>query len=101
MIRWTFVGPWLRPALTKKRVASKAARRAIIVDMINRLNNVLAELAATNANVHHIDVRGTLRTDQKYKKDWANELHPTSDGFKLVARKFQEKIDEAFSLSPP
>lgn len=97
---WDFKGPWIRPALARKRVTPDAERRRIVADMIDRLNDMLGRVAAADPDVHHIDLRNTLRTGPKYQDDWANELHPTSDGFKLVARKFQAEIDRVFNLPP-
>ena len=38
-----------------------------------------------------VDTRGTLRG----KKEWLNEIHPTSEGFKQLASKMYEKMQEA------
>jgi hypothetical protein len=45
--------------------------------------------------VRHVDLRGTLSNElagNKYKKSWGNELHPTEDGFTLVAGKIHAAI---------
>ena len=46
-------------------------------------------------NLHYLDLRNTLSNDLtggKYKQSWANELHPTNDGFDAVAAKFATLI---------
>jgi hypothetical protein len=35
---------------------------------------------------------GTLRSDAGYKSDWANELHPTSRGFRRLAGVFETAV---------
>jgi hypothetical protein len=47
--------------------------------------------------VHYVDLRCTLSTDltnDNYKKWWANELHPTADGFNSVAAKFAAVLSQ-------
>jgi hypothetical protein len=34
-----------------------------------------------------VSLRGTLSSAAGYKRDWANELHPTDRGFNAVAQK--------------
>ena len=82
---FTFSGPWLKPALIQKRYVSPAEGAQIARMVTDRFNEALSRVAAEHADVHYINLRGTLRADGSYQKDWANELHPTSDGFKKVA----------------
>ena len=54
---------------------------------------LLSSLVADPAfsNVRYIDLRGTLSNNlanDEYKQWWANELHPTEQGFAAVADKF-------------
>jgi hypothetical protein len=54
---------------------------------------MLQGLAADPAfsNVRYVDLRGTLTNllaADAYQDWWANELHPTPDGFHAVAAKF-------------
>ena len=44
-------------------------------------------------HVHHLDLQGTLRNDTEYKRWWANELHPTEQGFAAVAERFKELLE--------
>ena len=44
------------------------------------------------AHVRYLDLRGELASDSTYKKDWANEMHPTARGFAAVAAKFASAI---------
>lgn len=47
------------------------------------LHDVLSDLEDFHgfAHVHCLDLRKTLSTGANFKDDWANELHPTGDGF--------------------
>jgi hypothetical protein len=44
--------------------------------------------------VTYVDLRGTLASGATYKKDWANELHPTAKGFSTVTAMFAAAIDK-------
>ncbi len=89
---FTWKGPWLRPALVEKRYISPQEGRDILHAVMDRFNDALRQIAAANDNVHYIDLRGTLRDDASYKDDWANELHPTSDGFMRVAAIVEQQM---------
>ena len=66
----------------------------MIVQLIDRFNTMLEAVSATPqfSHVHYLNLRDTLRHDGSYKRDWANELHPTEEGFGLVTRKFADLI---------
>lgn len=89
---FNFAGPWLKPALTQKRHSSLEEGRRIMVDVSDRFNDALERVAAAHQNVHFINLLGTLRSGPKYKEDWANELHPTSNGFKKLALVLEQKM---------
>lgn len=69
-------------------------RIKIAGDLIDRFNEVVASLLTLGgfAHVRYVNLRGTLRTGPGYKRLWANELHPTPQGFSLVAKKFADAI---------
>ena len=51
--------------------------------------------AAGLGHVSYLDLRPELSNElagKKYRKAWANELHPTDDGFKTVAKRFDERV---------
>ena len=83
-------GPWLEPSFRKKGYEDMASRMPIVVELIDRLNAMLAGLAgrAPFAHVKYVDLRGTLSTGPRYRDWWANELHPTRKGFEAVTAKF-------------
>jgi len=92
---WVLPGPWLEPSFRAKGYKDEQARKDMIWHLIDRLNEMLARVAqlpAFAAHVRHIDLRETLSKGADYKKDWANELHPTADGFAKVAVEFAKQL---------
>jgi lysophospholipase L1-like esterase len=83
-------GPWLDPSLTRKgydRDADVTVRRDIVRQLIDAFNEMLKKIAGAVSNIHHVDLRGTLRDSQ-----WGNELHPTEAGFKAVAARIEQTL---------
>ena len=91
---WLLPGPWLEPGFRKKGHLDFGKNAKVIADLMDRFNNMLRDVSANPqfAHVHYLDLRDTLRRDGSYKRDWANELHPTEEGFRLVTAKFAELI---------
>lgn len=87
---WFLPGPWLRPALRRKGYLDTLQALDFgrsLIDRFNRMLHGVVEVPAF-AHVRFIDLRGTLSTGGDYKQWWANELHPTREGFELIARHF-------------
>ena len=63
-------------------------------DLIDTFNAMLKRVSSTPgySHVRYLDLRNVLATDSTYKKDWANEMHPTARGFAAVAAKFAAAI---------
>ncbi len=97
------VGPWLRPSLTRQGwmdgdPTSALARGArIIADMLSRFAVMLAALAANPANNLVLIETQALLDPQT---EWANELHPTPDGFAKVAGLFAAALTTRFPGRP-
>ena len=89
LLDWTFVGPWLKPALVAKRIIDPAEGKGLVQTLVDRFNKTLEALAAAQPGVHYIDLRNTLSSGLDYRRDWANELHATSEGWKKLAQKLQ------------
>jgi hypothetical protein len=87
-------GPWLEPGFREKGFSTIPPRIAEMRKLIDRFNAMVAALPsiAGFGHVRFVDVRGTLSTGSNYKKWWANELHPTPDGFARIADKFAAKV---------
>ena len=94
IIGFHFIGPWLAPSLNKKGY-SEAEGRPVVRRLIDAHNVMLQSLPAEFPFFHPVDIRGTLTK----KTDWANELHPTNDGFRRVARKIRTRL-EALGVKP-
>jgi hypothetical protein len=94
---WILPGPWLEPGFRCKGYADMAERVELMVDLIDRFNDMVESLPSLPGlgHVSYVDLRGLLSNEldgKKYKKAWANELHPTDAGFKTVAAEFHEAI---------
>jgi lysophospholipase L1-like esterase len=87
-------GPWLRPGFERKGFADLDANTAVVGKLIDRFNEMLRDLARTKGfeHVRYVDLRDTLSHAEGYKRDWANELHPTRSGFSEVAGKIAGAI---------
>jgi hypothetical protein len=90
-------GPWLRPGFHEKNFPDLPTNRDMMKVLINRLNDMLSSLATDSSfsNLHYLDLRNTLSNDLtggKYKQSWANELHPTNEGFDALAARFATLI---------
>ena len=70
--------------------------RDVMLHLIDRLNSMLARVAAAHRNVHHVNLTGTLaRTyENDYTRLWNNELHAKGDGFDLLAKLIERKLKE-------
>lgn len=88
---WPFPGPWLDPGFREKNFADLPTRIAMMKDIMDRFNLMVGKLPAQAdlAHVRYIDLRGTLSNRlADYKDWWANELHPTEQGFEAVTDRF-------------
>jgi len=83
-------GPWLEPGFREKGYAQMEDRIRLTRDLIDRFNAMLEVVAALPSfgHVNYLNLRGTLSAAGDYKEDWANELHPTAEGFEKVTAKF-------------
>ena len=99
------IGPWLvgnfvqRGYAIPKFPASSPdldLARDVMLHLIDRLNGMLARVAAAHPNVHHVNLTGTLARayGNDYTQLWNNELHPKGDGFDLLAKLIERKLKE-------
>jgi lysophospholipase L1-like esterase len=91
---WLLPGPWLEPGFRKKGHVDFGKNSAVVVKLIDQFNAMLKDVSTTPGfgHIHYLNLRNTLKHDGTYKKDWANEMHPTEDGFKLVSKKFADLV---------
>lgn len=83
-------GPWLEPGFRRKGYEAMNLRTAIIKELIDKFNTTLQDMIKIVDFLHvkFVDLRNTLSGKKDYKKDWANELHPSQLGFIKVSAKF-------------
>jgi N-acetyl-anhydromuramyl-L-alanine amidase AmpD len=80
---------WLGKYMVQKNISQQAEREALIRFMVDEFNKRLEKVAAAFPGVvHYINVREIVARDS-----WYDEIHPTNEGFKLVADKFVDIIE--------
>lgn len=84
----SFVGPWMLPALLQKGVRDGAQRRAVVRELIDRYNAMLADVQATSGGrLVHVDLRGEIAD-----ADWRDELHLKNSAFRRCAARIAEAV---------
>ena len=83
--------------MTRSGDADLPGNTKILEPLINAFNAMVASLPGESGleHVSYLDLRAELINEaagKKYRKDWANELHPTGAAFKAVAKRFDERI---------
>ena len=99
---WVLPGPWLKPGFAAKGYHDMEQCCTILEDLIDRFNVLLQSIAGSPGFEHvtYVDMRPLLSNElpKLYKKSWTDELHPTDDGFKLVAGKLDQEIHRVAPL---
>lgn len=93
----TITGPWLAPQFQRRGYVDLNETAQLTVVLIDRFNEVAKSVASKLANVTYVDLRRTLSNElagRKYRKDWANELHPTQPGFLSVATRMNAALQK-------
>jgi len=73
---------WMYPYLTDKGINNNDDQRKIASYMLTEFKTVLNRVAsASNGHLTVVDTHGTVGN-----KEWINEIHPNSNGFKKVAK---------------
>jgi len=87
-------GPWLQPGFQHKGYLDPKANLKMMHELMDAFNTMVQQVSGSSTfpHVHYVDLRTTLATGPTYKKDWANELHPTESGFEKVTAKFAAAI---------
>jgi hypothetical protein len=97
------IGPWLMPIFVQRGYnipnfptssPDLDLARDVMLHLIDRLNGMMAKVAAPHPNVHHVKLTGTLAQayGNDYRQLWNNELHPKGDGFDLLAKVIEKKL---------
>jgi hypothetical protein len=96
-------GPWLQPSLDFSGYDTTQGMN-IVQNAIDAFQKLLADLAAdkitppgrTTNNFILVDTIGTLTRNPTRPNGWANEIHPYTEGFGLLATKFLGALQAHF-----
>lgn len=92
-----FDGWWLGDAFAERCFPETSFRRDVLKVMINKLYELMDELATTHRHVHVVNLRGSMpRRDM-----WNDEIHGTNDGYAAVAARFRAAIAPVLSQARP
>jgi hypothetical protein len=91
------IGPWLYPSLASRGwmnslAAAQVARGAAAVKAFMLAFNATLAALTIRPKVILVPTQGTLQSEQ----EWANELHPTPEGFGKMAAKFAAALEAEF-----
>jgi hypothetical protein len=84
-------GPWLKPSFDFALYQDLATSTQVVHGMIDQFYQMLNDVASKTSDFYLVDTRGTIATN-----DWANELHPKSDGFNKLAQKLLAALRSHF-----
>lgn len=95
-------GPWLQPVFHAAGITDEPnIMRPVMATLIDMLNKGIADLIATKYaahGVHHVGFPGVLAKQpgygNNYQTYWADELHATRDGYKILADLIVAKLRE-------
>ncbi len=73
---------WMHPYMDKKKISDPADQQAIVRHLLGAFKDMLLRVAGEYPALTVVDTQGTLKEDQ-----WRNEIHPTSQGFGMIADK--------------
>ncbi|MBU0677772.1 MAG: peptidase C14 [Verrucomicrobia bacterium] len=81
---------WMWPYMQKKRIPVEL-RQPIVDRLINSIAELLISVEQDRPDrISVVDTRGTLDPG----KDWLNEIHPNSRGFRKIAEKIFTRIEQ-------
>jgi len=81
---------WLAPAFKKKGYGQRTLdfKCAVVRTLLQDFANLISEVGVQCPNVRLLPTQGTLE-----RRDWENELHPDSGGFKKIASVVRRAIN--------
>ena len=94
---WAKQDQWIgRPMRERLGITDPALQRGIVRGLIDRFNERIRGLCGGNnpgaafRHAYHVDVRGVVGDGR-----WADELHPSDEGYARVAARFQAVLAQA------
>ena len=85
------IGPWLKPSLDYRGWTDTPLATQVVKEFLLQFLNMLTQVAKLHKNVIIVPTQGTLQPNE-----WANELHPSSEGFDKIGAKFIAALRTAF-----
>jgi hypothetical protein len=85
------IGPWLKPSLDYRGWKDMANATEVVKEFLLQFRDMLVQITNADQNVIYVKTQGTLGP-----KEWANELHPTPEGFDKIAAKFLAALRTVF-----
>lgn len=91
ILAWGVAGPWIYPYMLRDGIVDCALQKEIVAYLLNRYFDLLMSIEErAGSNFHVIDTRFALPRIEctlrcKQSKFWADEIHPTSKGFAILA----------------
>jgi hypothetical protein len=80
---------WIGKPLQQRGITDPQLQREVIKVFMDIYNDRLAgTVNAHRKNTTYVDLRGIVPD----KRDWHDEIHPTSKGFEAIAEKIREAI---------
>lgn len=73
-------------------IMDRAERHAVLHLIVDRYNEHLERTAAAIEGVHYVDLRGTVSHGDAACDGWADDIHPTSDGFARIAERIASAL---------
>lgn len=84
---WIQSGPWIEPVMIERGIRDPEEKHAIVQFMLREFKKVLQDVAArSEGRLIVVDTQGTLS-----RNHWADEIHPSSEGAKLLADKIYQQ----------
>jgi hypothetical protein len=77
------IGPWLKPSLAYRGWTDLPPGTEVVKEFLLQFRNLVIQIAKAHPNVFYVETQGTLTANE-----WANELHPTPQGFDKIAARF-------------
>ena len=94
---------WIDPILYRNGHTDLQTNTNEMEKVIDKFNQTIEDISTIFEHVLYIDLRPQLSNDVStngYKKDWRDEIHPTSRGFEQLARIFDKAIGK-FGIHDP
>jgi hypothetical protein len=92
---WVLPGPWLEPQFRARGYDALDETALHMRTLIDRFNDNVRAAVEGFDHVRYVDLRGTLSSEipgDRYRGSWANELHPTVQGFQALASRFHAAL---------